>query len=198
VLNPATQLIYLSVNGAVLVFDAASNTLMATIPVSSLLGGSYDGQTHNLAIDATTNHIYAATNGAGLAVIDGGTNSVVTTLSTTATYLTLDPATHRLYAASQSFNQAPQGITVLDTRTNTQLASIPMSWGSGQIALAVNPTTNKLYAAENGEIQVVDLSTLTRSLPIPVPFGGSVSSMAVDPISNSVYLTDGAFLAAIQ
>src|SRR5205085_1364758 len=64
--------IYVATGPAVAVLDGASNSVVATVPVSSVVG--------HLGVNATTNRIYAV-NGPAVSVIDGESNSVIDTFS---------------------------------------------------------------------------------------------------------------------
>jgi len=92
----------------------------------------------SIAVNPTTNKIYAADFHDGISVIDGSTNTVTSNLAVpNAADIAVDPNTDKVYTCASS------GLEVIDGSTNDVLSTIPVSCDS----VAVNPVTEVIYAA---------------------------------------------------
>jgi YVTN family beta-propeller protein len=111
-----------------------------------------------VAVNATTNTIYVANSQSNnVTVIDGATGSVKGTIAvgTSPSGLDVDVQTNFIYVTNAGNAQAgdPGNITVIDGATSaTQTLSDPNA--KNPVAVAVNPTTNKIYIANSGSNNV--------------------------------------------
>ncbi len=182
--DPVTDTIYVSVLAAtsssqpmVEVIDGASDTVTATI---SLPVGS---EAFGLAVDSSTDTVYAAEYGAAaVAVIDGSTNSVTTTVSTGSEpfALAVNETTDVIWVAD-----AANDVQSISGTSNSVTQTI--SPGGGDLeGVAVDPDTDTVYAAtETGGVAVIDGVTGAVSTTIAVT--ESLYAVAVDPGSGTVF-----------
>ena len=87
-------------------------------------------------------------------------------------------------------NYSSNTVSVIDGATGTVVGS-PISVGSGPYAVAVNPTTNKIYVANFGgnTVSVIDGATgLVIGSPIAV--GSGPYAVAVNPTTNKIYVAN--------
>jgi DNA-binding beta-propeller fold protein YncE len=86
-------------------------------------------------------------------------------------------------------SNTPDNITIINGATNTT-ASIRD--GHDHTLLAINPVTNKVYAAmSNGDgITVIDGFTNQFDKNILLANGGIISSMAINPLTNTIYVAN--------
>jgi YVTN family beta-propeller protein len=171
------------------VLDAATNSVVATVPLPESVTG--------IAVNPAGTRVYAA-NSMYLYVIDTATNAVVATVKFGMGIggyagVAIHPAGTYVYVTS---NWNESAIKVIDTQTNTEVAAIP-TWGSS-IGLAVNPDGKRLYVANmySGTIWVIgtesnllsDAIDLTVGSPCggaPMPFG-----LAVNAAGTRVYVAN--------
>lgn len=150
VVNATTNKVYIATN-SVLVYDPITTT---TTPVG---GTTYP---ISIAVNPTTNTIYSV-NYNSVAVIDGATNTVTTTIplstgaQTIGTKLIADPGLNRVYVFA-TYRTPPAtalqtALYVLDGSTNT-LSTVYTGSALGNAAL--NPVTHKLYAT-NGASNIL-------------------------------------------
>jgi YVTN family beta-propeller protein len=108
-----------------------------------------------IAINETTNKIYVAGSN-GIAVIDGATNSVATTIpdpsATVPTAIALNPATNTIYVANHDSNN----VTVIDGFTGS-LTTIAV--GISPSGVAVDSQTNFIYVANAATHRPATLAT---------------------------------------
>ena len=134
-----------------------------------------------------TNKIYVLSflNNGSVSVIDGGTNTVLSTtgIPTNPSGLGIHPLTNKIYVAT--FEQ----VTVIDGATDTVVTTIA-SPTPQLAALAVDSATNKIYAFDQrGNVYVIDgtLNTIVATIttmPLP-PFGGPVTNVNV--VTNTIH-----------
>ena len=190
-LNPVTNRIYVANSGngsnaTVTVINGSTDLPVVGSPIR--IGNSPSA----LAINPVTNKIYV-TNGNNVSVIDGVSNTVVTTTalpSNNLTAIAVNPVTNFIYITTQSIGivMAVNGAT--DTLALSGIALI----GGSPSALAVNSLTNRIYVTDNGtpgNVVVVDGSTNNRvdSIPTGNP-GNNPGAVAVNPVTNRVYVAN--------
>jgi hypothetical protein len=148
-LNSVTNKVYIGAE-TLIVYDPVT---LATTSISSV---SYCDA---LVVNPITNKIYAL-NSTGVWIIDGATNTVISTLPiadfTSGYYrgqLVIDPSLNKLYVIStygvgggNTANTA--SIAVLDLSTNTPTIIVGQQGTSGIGGAILNPTTHKLYLEE--------------------------------------------------
>lgn len=184
--NPATNLVYVTRVGDLLIIDGVTNEALESI---SGAGGS------GAAVNPATSTIYVA--GAGkdrviddVVVVDGASRMVKATIPTgviTAwvNAVGVNPNTNRVYVPTQN------GIAVIDGATNVVMATIPVD---GYLsALAVSPSTNRIYTIGRyhryDAMIVVDAATSRVVGNLRLPYQAEHPHIAVDPNTERVYLS---------
>ena len=142
-----------------------------------------------LAVNPVTNKIYV-TNGNNVSVIDGVSNTVVTTTglpSNNLTAIAVNPVTNFIYITTQSI-----GIVMA---VNGATDALPLSGialiGGSPSALAVNSLTNLIYVTDNattGRVVVIDGGTNNRVDSVIT--GNGPGAVAVNPVTNRVYVAN--------
>jgi YVTN family beta-propeller protein len=177
---------------------ALAQRVTSTVPT-----GSYPGA---VAANPLTNKIYVANlNQNTVTVIDGATNNT-TTVPTGAgsspaavavnpvAVADLDPGTKKSYVFVYVADLGSSSVTVIDGSTDTAVTSVAV--GAGPVALAVNPVTNIIYAANQtaGTVSVINV-TVNKGVPTAtvvatVPVGKTPSAIAVNPVTNAIYVAN--------
>jgi len=181
--NSTTHKIYVAGNG-VSVIDGATND------VTSIAG--LNGSPGSLAVNETTNKIYAAYSSSNvISVIDGATGTATTITVPSAAGLgpmAVNPVSNKVYA----LNPGGNSVTVIDGATNS-LTSIPA--GTNPIALAVNPDTNFVYVAnlgnknDAGSVTVINGST-NSTATLTDPLAANPIAVAVSAGDNKIYVAN--------
>ena len=188
--NPVTNMIYVPSTGydcsircgpvgMLEVIDGNTNTVITTI-------NHLSPQLTSVVVNPTTNEIYVGDYESNIVVIDGATNTVLTNIPIPGSLMAINQNTDRLYAT-----QGYSTMNVVDTSSNTVLASIPTT-SSWLIPVSVNPTTNKIYAGDQGlqsngtTVFVIDGSTNTILQDLSVGVGPN--SISVNPNTNKIYV----------
>jgi len=84
-------------------------------------------------------------------------------------------------------NGASETVSVIDTATNTVVATVGV--GSGPIGVAVNPNGTRVYVANLTSNSVSVIDTGTNTVVANVTLGGSPFAVAVNPSGTRVYVT---------
>ena len=173
--NPVADKIYAAAaNGNLYIYDAQTYSEETSF---------FLGLQMHIALDPVTNQVYAAEPNNGIAVVDGETDNVGTIISVMyVVSLAVDPTRHRLYAADDG-----GAIYVIDTQSNTEIDDFNLPNGM-PMSIAVNPSTNWLYANYGYRIDVFDAGT---GDPVDQISAAVIATVAVDPITNQVYYYTG-------
>ncbi len=167
------------------------------------------GSPSGVAVNPNNNRIYVSlgtATGYAVAVIDGSTNTVIDTVTVSHAFvITANPVNGRVYTAGCNFGQSPFtcGVTVIDGTTNAVIATIPIIPKTEIIGLqgiAVDPTTNRIYVADdnNFRIQVIDGYTNTVVAHIKT-YQQLFLGLTVDTSTNQVLAAiDGDEMAVID
>jgi YVTN family beta-propeller protein len=142
-----------------------------------------------VAVNSTTNTIYAVNSYAStVAVIDGATNAVTATIAVPSVPLgvAVNPVTNTVYLTNQSANT----VTVINGATNAVSATISLGSGTTPQGIAVNPTTNTIYVTNEASSTVSVISGLTNTVTASISTSSEPLGIDVDPITNSVYVGD--------
>ena len=131
------------------VFDLATGQAVAFVPT---------GRRPNHVVLSGTRAYVSNFTDASITVIDTAANAVVKTLPTGGLGLALNRATGRLYAAAGS------RVSVIDTTTDTLLATIAAPSAANIWGLAVDPATNRLYATDIASPRVLVYDGATNKL----------------------------------
>lgn len=183
--DSATDTIYVSTYspttrlGRIEVVDGATNAVTSTIAEPA---GDYPA---GVAVNEATDTVYVANRlGSNVAVIDGATSSLVASISTgQGTHpvaVAADPKSSTTWVAGddgQIWTVSAAGDSIVQTTT----------LASGLDALAVNTSTDTVYAAspQLGEVSVIDGATGTVTATIGSIAGAT--GLTVDPSSGLVY-----------
>ena len=196
--DATTGLVYVSTTTGVAVIDAANDSLVTTITGMSDVAA--------ITVDPSTNTIYAAelTSPGAIAVIDGATNTVTSTvpwstsISTFPVSLAVDPTTGLLFAGGGNdvvvYNAADPGA-----------GSFTVALPDGEAdpnAMAIDLTTGRLYvgsgvATSTGGVSVLNAgatpSNGEQEILANIDTGGDTSAkgIAVDPVTDQVYVASG-------
>jgi large repetitive protein len=182
--DPSTGMVYAGGwgtargEGSVWVIDGASQAVEDSITVP--------GTPMSIAVDPATNTVYAASP-SGLTVIDGATNSVITTITTASgggfEQVAVDPATDTVYATSST------GIAVIDGTTNVITATVALPGTPGDTFLAVDAATDTIYAGTfSGSVYAIDGATDVVANSVELGPYDHVTAVAVDSAAGSVYV----------
>ena len=152
----------------------------------------------SVAVNPTTNLIYAACQSpSSLKVIDGATNSVTTTIPLNSNFfppegIAVNPTTNRIYV-----DDYVHGVWVLDGTTNAVVANIALP--IGVVKIAVNSVTNMVYAGNSVDrtISVIDgnINTPTENsviavVPLPSYLGGDI---VANSVTNRIYVATNGY-----
>ena len=187
-INPITNQVYLTTTSGIYpptgftltVVNASSGSISRVIPFRGIPG--------ELAVDPSTNQVYVI-NGSSVVVFDGASGDEKGSIRFTEPLyaLAVDPMTSRLYATSAD--------TLFETSLNPRVTGMKsFRVGSYAVGLAVNPTTNMIYAANYLSNTVSVLDATKESLVGTIDLGAqstNPSELAVNPTTNKVYVTTG-------
>jgi YVTN family beta-propeller protein len=183
--DPATNTIYAGAYTSLDVIDGTSNTITAQIDLG--------WPVQSVAVDATTDTVYALAEGGRTFVINGTTNTVTATVDVPCGVFgsaAVNPVTDMVYVTDCENGT----VTVIDGNTNTVTATIPVVLGSTTLmyGVAVDPTTDTIYVAdaEDDEVAVIDGATNAVTGRIALPARSDPIGVAVDPASGLVYTAD--------
>ena len=156
-----------------------------------------------IAVDRSTNTIYAANASGTVAIVDGRRCSAASRAGCRAApptvrvgvdpqFLAVDETTHTLYVA----NSGSDTVSVIDGRTGRVRGSVAV--GPIPFTLAVNPVTHTVYVTDLGAqtVSVVDgascnATKLTgcKRRPATVDVGETPGGIALDSRTNTIYVT---------
>jgi YVTN family beta-propeller protein len=187
--NPSTNIVYvLGYSGSawtVYVVDGATDSVTATIPLTGIYAPNW--------IDANPNgnQVYAAAttryNGGGtLFVIDGSTNAITHTLTfgNPIWYVSHNPNSEEVYATENT------AIDIIDGSTDTVTGIISGPSGDSLYSARINPSTGKIYAADDNDINqmlyVYDRSS--GALLQTITLGKNPFDLSVDSATDTIYV----------
>jgi DNA-binding beta-propeller fold protein YncE len=180
---------------------AGAQAILTVIP--------FTAPTQGISVDPVRNKIYVvAPDPTGLifnlAVIDGSTNTVTSTIPLTsgASYPAVDYLANRIYVTGCNGQVTPADciVTVIDGNTDRVVTTIPISTtlGGGLTGITVNPLSGLVYVA-NADDNVIDVingrkAKLVSSISLN---GNSPSAIAMNPILNLLYVPYGTNQTAV-
>jgi len=183
--NAATDLYYVvsPKSNAVLVYNGLSNSLVATIPTGNNPGA--------VVVNSVTDIVYVTNyNDKSVSVIDGVANKVkatITSVGDSPFAIAVNPITNKIYVADW-LQETGNNLFVFDGNTNALLAGLQVGLSVDYVGgLAVNTTTNKIYASTMNGVDVVDGTTNTVTAPATLS-GLCGAGVAVDQTTNTVYV----------
>lgn len=180
-INPLTSRVYIA-GSNVEVVDQNTNEVIDTIDVGS-------GQLQGIAVDPVLRRAYVIDYTQGVFALDLNSNSVIANYPySNVNGIAVNPATHRVYVQTPDTN-GTAAMLVFDGSTLNLIATIDdpepnyTPFGDPQVAVFVNPSTDKVYAVVNrypGALWVVDGQTNTSVTTIkglaPLAYGGDVDT----------------------
>ena len=193
-------------HGATLPSTQAAAGRVGTAVNPSLLPGAYDypvtstvgtGDFTNVAVNPVTNRIYALTaNDHAVSVIDGATDTVVTTVSFgayTATDIAVNPNTNRVFVLATNYaSSSPDTVlSAIDGSTNVITGPRLVVQQFDQ-RFAIDPSTNTAFVTNEdvaGTVTVVDTVTMT-TVGLPIVVGMGPDAIAVDSNDHTVYVVN--------
>jgi YVTN family beta-propeller protein len=186
--NPLTNQIFVAniTSGTVSVFNGVDNTF--SNPSSNVTVGDNTSQAA-IVVDPQTNVAYVSINGGNLTAVDGTTLAAVPIPIGAGglSALALNPVTHKLYAAATNPLTGANEIAVVDGGTDANQA---LTVQSAPWSVAVNPATNKIYVANNGENNVSIIDGNTNTVTATVDAGTNPYALAVDASRNLIYVSN--------
>ena len=162
------------------VVDIVTNAAIETIPVGSL--------PRDVAITPDGSRAYVANSLSDtLSVIDTATNQVIDTIHNLARPLqvAITPNGSRAYVATQGFS--PPAVSVIDTASNTVIASIPIPRGA-PFDVAITPDGSRAYvpAGVFGIVWVIE--TATNAVVASIEGLGFATRVAITPEGTRAYV----------
>lgn len=171
------------------VIDGATNTV-TLIPTPTVNSGIY-----GIAVNETTDTIYAVDYIGDLVVINGSTASVTSTMPGLGPgfvypYIVVNPTTNQIYVPFVAPGGSTGSITIFDGAT---LASRTVIVGQNPSGIAVNPVTNQIYVADywSGDVTIINgADYTTTTIPGVLVAIGNVApnAIVVDTVSNVAYV----------
>ena len=166
----------------VTVIDTATDTVLAVLP-----GGSIPT---SVAVKPDGSKAYVTNDGeATTTVIDGVNNTVLKTIPGTGNVgAAVSPDGTKVYA-SGFINNSVSGVTVIDTSSDTVIATIPITFGETWID-AISPDGSTLYVATGNATGYVVISAASNTITNTVPLPGTAEQMGmqVSPDGSKLYI----------
>lgn len=184
--NPVNNRIYVGgeLDDAISVINGDTNTVMATV-------SNLSGNEQSMVVNRQTNLIFVSHTNGFVDVIDGASNAVFTTLtsSTNSGRLALNPMTNMVYVPNGNDNT----VTVIDGSVNSvklvNRADSPMFIGS-----AVNPATNRIYLVDNNYVHslVLEVDGANDNVVRSFQVSSAPRTVTINPVTNRGYVTSAA------
>ena len=170
-----TGMVYVANRGSANVSVLNGASLVTTVSLSS--------NPTAIGLNAATNKVYVGLFSGSVAVIDGSTNTVKTTISGTGigTGVAVDPLSNRIYVSTVT------GITVIDGSTDTLSTTIA---SAGATALVINPALDKVFGINSpaGTVTALNVDSHVR-FPITTAIQGVHDSMTISNPGDPVFVT---------
>ena len=165
---------------SVLIIDTATNKAIKEISVG---GDGEDPQA--IAVNTATGAVYVADrNATSVSVIDGDTVTAVVGVGKTPTSIAVNPTSDTAYVGNYGTNDDTWSgsISVIDG-SNVNIATLEVR--SDIEGVAIDPSTNMVYASALGHVLVINGANQTIVVYIPVD---GTSAIVVDPLSDAAYV----------
>lgn len=180
----AMNRIYVANSGdtEVSVIDGITNSVIATIPVSSS-----DLNPGNVGVNPITNRIYVANaSNHNVSVIDGTTNTIIATVTvgTEPIGIGVDLVTNRSFVA----NFTSANVSVIDGDSYTVIATIPLTRPR---YVSLNSITNQVYVSNDYPYNNINvINGTTNAVIATIPVGNDPVGIDINPISNQIYVVN--------
>ncbi len=79
-------------------------------------------------------------------------------------------------------------VSVVDTATNTVIATIPV--GNSPVGVAVDPAGRRVYVANSSDNNVSVINIKTKKVRRTIPVGTDPEGIAVNPAGTRIYVTN--------
>jgi YVTN family beta-propeller protein len=176
--NSVTDRIYVttgSPSNAVVVIDGSSNTVLTTVSASS---------PGTIAVNSVTNLVYFSDKATSLDVLDGSTDQIVDTITTTYGIqgIAVNQITNRIYLSESSFPDSQ--IVIVDGGTN-QAFTFQISGACLLTSIAVDSALNRVYVVDNNCSRLYVISGQSNKLLATI-LQGTGSLMTVNASLNTI------------
>ncbi|MGC2223400.1 MAG: YncE family protein, partial [Methylocella sp.] len=175
-------------NFSISVIATATNTVVATVFFPE--ANAPDA----VAVTPDGQHVYVATQAPDVVlVIDTATNILVATVQLpvgSAPFgVAVTPDGKHAYVVARPDSGGSGSVSVIDTATNTVVATIPA--GSFSASITVTPDGKHVYVGNGGSNSVSVIDTATNTVEAAtIPVGGAPSGVAVTPDGKHVYVAN--------
>jgi YVTN family beta-propeller protein len=182
---------------SITVVDLSKNdSIIATIPLGNATGG--------LLYDPSNGYVYAsqhcvpgqAAQPTGVAaVVINGTKIIAKVAGPCATGgLAYDPSDHHIFEATGGAADPDSLVNVIDDRSNTVVATIPV--GNGLVGIAYDASNGMVYVADlsSGSVDVINPATNSVVGAVQVESGHPVYAddlVSYNPGNGLIYVTNG-------
>lgn len=160
------------------------------IEVDNFMVGSIFPIDLAIAPDGSKAFVVNAVGPKNVKVIDLSANLVTATITTSQQSMgvAINPAGTRLYVT----NPMPNTVSVINTATNTVIATVPMAAGGFPRGVAVRPDGLFAYVVLQGSssVAVIDTGTNTVSATIPLTAGSDPFNIAFLSDGSKAYVTE--------
>lgn len=187
--DPSTHTAYVGSAGEVHVVDEATSSVIRAVPTSL-------GDFSSIAVSPATHDVYATDSGSdGLSAVDPATGIATAIDADTREPwgVAADPATNTFYVVGTTnvlTGHYAGYVSVVSGATDQPTAHLNI--GSILRAVAVDPTTDTIYATDIDNTDVVVIDAAKDTITATVPVGRDPSAIAVDPVTRKVYVTNTA------
>lgn len=168
---------------ALITIDALPQAGTANILVDDIEALLVTGPAGSISV----NRIYVANfNSNDVSVIDGATNTVITTIpvGVNPAGVGINPLTNRIFIG----NLNSDDVSVIDGITNTVIATVPA--GDGASSVGVNTATNAIYVANFNFDVVTVIDGATNTVITQIPVGVNPFRVGVNPLTNRIYVSN--------
>ena len=184
-INPNTERVYVvhgGASGSLSVIDALSLNLIATIPLT----GTKDGA--SVAVDPVTDKIYVTGEDAGVTVIDGSDNAVITTIAVGSepAAIAINSQTNTIYVA----NRASNSVSVISGTTDKVTSTVAVE--NNPDGIAVNPSKDDVYVSDSfsGDVSIISGTSNVEVAVAQIGLTADPFGIAANPTTNIVYIAD--------
>ena len=167
-------------SGSVVVVDTVKQAVIATIPVNA-------GVPNSFLLNGSGTRLYVSDlAGNAVSVIDTNANALIARIKLTAAWqitgLASNPAGTRLYATSNGSPSGPGALSIMDTVSNTLIATLPTADSAPSLP-QVNPSGTRVYVENPGaySMSVFDAASNTLLTNVPLGSGATISSPFMGP-----------------
>ena len=185
------------VPGSVEVIDLATDKVTATIK-------DVGGEGSSIAVDEDSDRVYAYGPDNSVAVIDGATNSVTTSIplypftwNEARNEIAVDAATDVIYVGARG---TYGDVVAIDGRTNALVTAVPVPYFGETTGLAVNPATNTVYAtsSSSGNSDILVISGASNTITDIISPRIAPEDITVNPGADVYYTLTGDLISAFS